>query len=51
MWRRWEVPPRSSWIQRIGFWPLNVMSRRMARTRSSAVATSLNRSMDRPIPA
>jgi Domain of unknown function (DUF4070) len=19
MWRRWEVPPRSSWIQRIGF--------------------------------
>ena len=51
MWRRWEVPPRSSWIQRIGFWPLNVMSRRMARTRSLAVATSPNRSMDRPIPA
>ena len=51
MWRRWEVRPRSSWIQRIGFWPLNVMSRRMARTRTLAVATSPDRSMDRPIPA
>jgi radical SAM superfamily enzyme YgiQ (UPF0313 family) len=39
MWRRWVVPPRSSWIQRVGFWPLNVMQRRMARAREGMAAT------------
>jgi radical SAM superfamily enzyme YgiQ (UPF0313 family) len=38
MWRRWVVPPRSSWIQRIGFWPLNMMQQRVARAREVAVA-------------
>jgi radical SAM superfamily enzyme YgiQ (UPF0313 family) len=38
MWRRWAVPPQSSWIQRFGFWPLNVMQQRVARRREAAVA-------------
>jgi radical SAM superfamily enzyme YgiQ (UPF0313 family) len=38
MWKRWVVPPHSSWIQRVAFWPLNVMQQRVARTREAAVA-------------
>jgi len=38
MWRRWVLPPRSSWIQRIAFWPLNVMQHRVALAREVAVA-------------
>jgi radical SAM superfamily enzyme YgiQ (UPF0313 family) len=43
MWRRWEVPARSSWIQRVGFWPLNVMQHRVARSRSLVVGTARQR--------
>jgi hypothetical protein len=37
MWRRWVTGPQFSWIQRVGFWPLNVMQRRLARTRGVTV--------------
>src|SRR5262245_12042064 len=40
MWRRWEVPRRSSWSQRVGFWPLNVMQHRVAQSRAAAVAAA-----------
>lgn len=30
MWRRWTVRQQSSWIQTLGFWPLNVMQNRLA---------------------
>ncbi|MCW5893363.1 MAG: radical SAM protein [bacterium] len=31
IWRRWTVRDRSSWIQRIGFWPLNAQQHWMAK--------------------
>jgi radical SAM superfamily enzyme YgiQ (UPF0313 family) len=37
MWQRWEVTPASGWIQRVAFWPLNLMQRRMAIRREAAV--------------
>jgi radical SAM superfamily enzyme YgiQ (UPF0313 family) len=40
MWRRWVVPPGSSWIQRIAFWPLNVMQHRVARVRETRVVSA-----------
>ena len=30
MWRRFTVRPASSWIQALGYWPLNVMQNRLA---------------------
>ena len=41
MWKRWAVPPRSSWIQRVGFWPLNMMQHRVTRAREARVAAVL----------
>lgn len=38
MWRRWDVPPGASWIQRVAFWPLNLMQHRRAMRREAAVA-------------
>ena len=38
MWKRWAVPPRSSWIQRVAFWPLNMMQHRATRAREARVA-------------
>jgi radical SAM superfamily enzyme YgiQ (UPF0313 family) len=38
MWRRWDVPPRASWIQRFAFWPMNVMQHRLAIRREAAVS-------------
>jgi hypothetical protein len=40
MWRRWTVRRQSSWIQSVGFWPLNLMQHRLARTRIAASAAS-----------
>jgi radical SAM superfamily enzyme YgiQ (UPF0313 family) len=31
MWRRWTVQRRSSWIQTLGYWPLNFMQHQLAR--------------------
>ncbi len=31
MWRRFTIRPASSWIQSLGYWPLNVMQNRLAR--------------------
>jgi hypothetical protein len=31
MWRRWTVHRRSSWIQTLGYWPLNFMQHQLAR--------------------
>lgn len=31
IWQRWTVRDRSSWIQRIGFWPLNAQQHWMAK--------------------
>jgi radical SAM superfamily enzyme YgiQ (UPF0313 family) len=38
MWRRFTVRPRSSWIQTLGFWPLNLMQHRLAAGRIAASA-------------
>ncbi len=38
MWQRYVTGPQFSWIQRFGFWPLNVMQGRMARHRTAACA-------------
>jgi radical SAM superfamily enzyme YgiQ (UPF0313 family) len=35
MWDRWVSGPQFSWIQRVGYWPLNVMQRRFARARAT----------------
>ncbi len=31
MWRRFTLRPASSWIQALGYWPLNLMQNRLAR--------------------
>jgi radical SAM superfamily enzyme YgiQ (UPF0313 family) len=33
MWRRFTLRPGSSWIQALGYWPLNLMQHRLATTR------------------
>ncbi len=38
MWRRWTVRRPAGWIQRVGFWPLNVMQQRLARVRVAGSA-------------
>jgi radical SAM superfamily enzyme YgiQ (UPF0313 family) len=39
MWRRFTVSAHSSWIQSLGYWPLNLMQRRMALGRIAASGT------------
>jgi radical SAM superfamily enzyme YgiQ (UPF0313 family) len=39
MWRRFTLSAHSSWIQSLGYWPLNLMQRRMARGRIAASGT------------
>ena len=38
MWDRWVSGPQFSWIQRVGYWPLNVMQRRFARAMGWGIA-------------
>ncbi len=42
IWRRFTLRRESSWIQSVGFWPLNIMQRRFARAR---IATSGTRQL------
>jgi hypothetical protein len=35
MWRRYTTGSQFGWIQRWGYWPLNVMQHRMARAATS----------------
>jgi hypothetical protein len=32
MWRRFTLRRQSSWLQTLGYWPLNLMQRRIATT-------------------
>ena len=33
MWQRYTVRPASSWIQALGYWPLNILQNRLAHTK------------------
>jgi radical SAM superfamily enzyme YgiQ (UPF0313 family) len=48
MWRRFTVGPQSSWIQSLGFWPLNLMQRRMAVGRIAATGTRRATALPQP---
>jgi radical SAM superfamily enzyme YgiQ (UPF0313 family) len=38
MWRRFTLRPGSSWVQGLGYWPLNLLQRRMATGRIAGTA-------------